>query len=586
MIQSLRARMNAQGSDSGVALIAVIGIGAVLLILVTAMLANSLSGVVKARHDQDWIASMAAAYAGVEEYQSKIANDNTYQQYGSLATAFSTGSVFTSAAGNPAFGKGTSGTWANVDGSAGRASFRYEVDNSKYATTGVLRLQSTGRVGKTTRTVVADLKQQGFIDYLYFTDYEIQDPALSSTNCTPKYDWAVSSRPYCTELQFASTDVIDGPVHSNDTIQICGSTFNAQVTTSFNPTSGDRFALPSGCAAPTFALGKPKYSPVIAMPQTNLLLKQETRSDLTSTSVPRPGCLYTGPTTITFNAGGTMTVRSPWTVKTNVAGDPATSGSVNAYCGTPGSANGTLGGATGQTIAVPVNNLIFVQSVPRIPSDPNYKAMGTYPTGFTCSSASGSSGTSNGLGYPTVNEKAPSSTTSSPSYGCDKGDVFVKGQFHGAATIAADNYVYVVGNITYVDNQADLLGLVGQNAVWVWNPVNSSADLLDTSTAGREIDAAIVSVGHSFLVQNHDDGVKGPLTVYGSIAQKFRGPVGVGSTSRGVTTITSGYSKAYGYDPRLRYTAPPKFLSPVSTSYGISVLVESRTALNSDGSPK
>ena len=28
-----------------------------------------------------------------------------------------------------------------------------------------------------TRSIVADLKQDGFIDYLYFTNYETQDPA-------------------------------------------------------------------------------------------------------------------------------------------------------------------------------------------------------------------------------------------------------------------------------------------------------------------------------------------------------------------------------------------------------------------------
>jgi len=33
----------------------------------------------------------------------------------------------------------------------------------------------------------------------------------------------------------------------------------------------------------------------------------------------------------------------------------------------------------------------------------------------------------------------------------------------------------------------------------------------------------------------------------------------------------------------MRYTAPPKFLSPVSTSYGITQLVESKTAVAASG---
>jgi hypothetical protein len=65
-------------------------------------------------------------------------------------------------------------------------------------------------------------------------------------------------------------------------------------------------------------------------------------------------------------------------------------------------------------------------------------------------------------------------------------------------------------------------------------------------------------------VQNYDQGgqTRGTLTVKGSIAQTFRGTVALqGST---------GYVKAYKYDTRFAYMAPPKFLSPVSSAYGVS----------------
>ena len=563
------------------ALTTVIGLAAVLMIVASIMVSSSVGGLVKAAKDQDWNAAMSAAYAGVEDYQAKLANDNTYQQYGNSSSTFSTGSTFTSTNSNPAFGIGTTGTWASVAGSNNKASYRYEVDNSKYSTTGTLRLRSTGKVGTTTRSIVADLKQSGFIDFLYFTDYEIQDPATSSASCVPAYAWAVASRPNCTTIQFGSFDTINGPVHSNDTLQICGTTFQNIVTTSNNPASGLDYIIPGGCSAGIFSVaGYPKYSPVVAMPATNTQMKQEVRTDLAS--VPRPGCLYTGPTTITFNAAGTMTVRSPWTIKTNVVGSPVTGGSVSPNCGTPGyAASGTLGSPGGQTITVPANNLIFVQSVPTTVGDPNYYATNAFPTNFTCSAMGGSSGTSNGLGYPASNETAPSSTTAAPSYGCRNGDVFVKGSFHGAATIAADNYVYVVGDIKYTDTQADMLGLVGQNAVWVYNPVDHNGSLLDNSTTGREIDAAILSVAHTFQVENYTAGKKGTLTVLGAIAQKFRGPVAL-SGSGGVPS--SGYAKNYQYDTRLQYTAPPKFLSPVSTTYGTTAVVEVKTAFKADGS--
>ena len=190
----------------------------------------------------------------------------------------------------------------------------------------MLRIRSTGRVGKETRSVVANLKQQGFIDFLYFTDYEIQDPAISGDNavaCT-KYAWAGRPTTNCGDIQFGSSDVVNGPVHSNDTIRSCSATFNGTVTTADNIGS----PIAEQCGTPTtFSVpGYPKYSPQVGMPPTNTLMKKEVRSDLTATDVPRPGCLYTGPTIITFNSDGTMNVRSPWTKATQIAGSPATSG--------------------------------------------------------------------------------------------------------------------------------------------------------------------------------------------------------------------------------------------------------------------
>ena len=80
-------------SEGGIALATVIGLGAVMILLTTTAITFSLSGVVKARTDQDWNGAMAAAYAGIEEYQSRLSNDNTYQQYGNSASPFSSTST-------------------------------------------------------------------------------------------------------------------------------------------------------------------------------------------------------------------------------------------------------------------------------------------------------------------------------------------------------------------------------------------------------------------------------------------------------------------------------------------------------------
>lgn len=612
MLKLLRARIGgrllrvvgARDDERGMALATVIILGTVLMLMSGAIVSVSVSGAQKSVYDANWNAAGAAAYAGVEDYQSKLANDNAYSQYGALGNTFSTGSTFTGTNNNPAFGLGAdTGTvataWAKVDASdPSSGTYRYQVDNSSYSSNGILRLQSTGRVGNVTRTVIANLKQSGFLDFLYFTDYEISDPALTS-GCTAAYAWAVANgRPNCTTIQFGAADVINGPAHSNDTMYICGTTFADSVTTA-NPIA-PRYATPSGCGAPKFAVtGSPKYKQVVQMPSTIGSLIQETRSDLTASTVPRPGCLYTGPTTIKFTSDGKMTVYSPWTIATNIKGNPVTDGSTPAACGTPGysSSGNTLGSPGGQTMPVIDSNLIYVQNVPQSAGsgDPNYWK-GKTPKNYTCTGADGTT-TGNGVGYPAVNETAPSSS----SYSCTNGDAFVQGTINGNATVAANNYLYVAGDILYSDPSSDMLGLIGENNVIVYNPIGNytttaacpgqptktcstthTADLLDQSKSDRTIDAAVMSVLHSFTVQNYsaDSGnPKGKLNVLGAIAQKFRGAVA--TTSGGA--IVSGYTKNYLYDQRMAYQAPPKFLSPVSTTYGITQVTESKTAISATG---
>jgi hypothetical protein len=609
------ARTFRRARDEGVALIVVIGIGAVLTLLVTAALSISLSGVVKAQTDQNWNGAVAAAYAGVDDYKSKLANDGTYAQYGNPDAVFSAQSkaagtlvLPTGAKANPALGIGLNGTWAMIAGGGGApAYYRYEVDNSSYSSTGVLRLRSTGRVGNQARSVVVNLKQSGFIDFLYFSNYEVADPVFTgldgtdgTVNCA-KYDWQSRSSS-CDQIQFASGDVINGPLHSNDTLYICGATFNGPVTTATTKTP-PRYDKPSsGCSTPTFKFtGNPAFAPVIAMPPSNAQMKDETRTDLTA-QVPRPGCLYTGPTSIVFNADGTMTVRSPWTKATRVVGNPATAAGTPppgaSTCGQPGNptaanlaANAnTLAGEFGQKIAVPANNLVYVQSVPTSrPGDPNFWAATKKPVGLTCTGLSGSTGSGNGIGFPAKDEFAPT-TQGISAYDCYNGDAFVQGTMRGALTISADNYVYVTGDIAYQDPKADILGLVAQNAVWVWNPMKCTSAAKDCVVGkpsnfselladNRRIDAAILSVNHTFQVQNYNVGGKrGTLTINGAIAQNFRGPVGT-SGSGG-----TGYLKNYLYDQRYRNIAPPKFLVPPSTTYGVSVQVEVGKAFNADGS--
>ncbi len=79
------------------------------------------------------------------------------------------------------------------------------------------------------------------------------------------------------------------------------------------------------------------------------------------------------------------------------------------------------------------------------------------------------------------------------------------------------------------------------------------------------VEAAILSLQHSFIVDNYDCGKLDTLTVKGAIVQKYRGPVGTGSGA----SVSTGFAKDYWYDDRFRYRSPPYFLTPVAAAWDV-----------------
>ena len=94
-----------------------------------------------------------------------------------------------------------------------------------------------------------------------------------------------------------------------------------------------------------------------------------------------------------------------------------------------------------------------------------------------------------------------------------------------------------------------------------------------SSLTDPTIDAAILSVTHSFIVDNYNCGAPlGTLTVNGVIAQNYRGPVATGGTG-----ISTGYAKDYVYDERLQSLSPPYFLNPVDAGWQVQRITECDT---------
>ncbi|KQO63645.1 hypothetical protein [Curtobacterium sp. Leaf261] len=585
-------RLDAMQDERGMALAIAIIFGTVIVFMVATAVTVATSGIRKSVTDADWNGSLSAAYAGIQDYEARLSNDTGYTQYGNPSAPFSASSaglLTLPPTTNDALGTGASGSWASVPDTDGTAKYRYEVDASKYYDTGIIRVRATGKVNNAVRTVTASIRQQGFIDFLYFTDFEIQDPQITGANVTNcvKHAWEGTGRTRqtsanpnpCGEIAFGGGDKIDGPAHSNDTMRICDAQFTSQITTSnpnADPTTGLRYSKVTSqnaaCSGQVFPAGvsQPAFTSTIPMPSTNAQQKAATRYDLATNR--SPGCLYTGPTDIVFNANGTMTVKSPNTLYTQTANDDSSAGQNTAACGTPAQ----LKSPAGATITVPANNLVYVQNVPSSPTDKNYTS--TTALRDTCNQG-------NGVGYPRAGETTSLLSSSPCSYGSRNGDAFVRGDFSGQLTVAAENSLYVTGDIDYQDKSSDILGLTATNAISVYNPMKaSSCGFFGTSTCysslladtDREIDAAVISAAHTFQVQNSAyGGGRGTLTLYGAIAQKFRGVV---------STNGNGYIKNYVYDSRLKHTAPPKFLNPVTTTYGITTIAEVSPAYNVNGS--
>jgi Tfp pilus assembly protein PilX len=388
--------------------------------------------------------------------------------------------------------------------------------------TGTFRIRVTGRASATSkvkRSLIATFKRQGFLDYLYYTNYEDLDPQALTTQtardqadayCAGLYRWerprstAPKSFGGCQEINWISGDGVAGPMHSNDSLLVCNSpTFGRDANDKVEvvPTVNARVPA-SGCVDKVNMLGQWRTGATKLLPPTN--------DQPLKAIAQNGGYLFSGRTIIYLN-GANMTVTD---------------------------ASGT------KTEAFPSNGVVYVQN--------------------------SSTGTCN-VQYPvavdyTVDDSA-----------C--GNVYVSGSYSSSLTIAADNDVIIAPtaggalnwnsaaeNITMQQGSDAVLGLIANRFVRVGHAVNRSTGVCNVAsgfaTANVEVDAAVLAIGHSWIVDNYDCGQAGKLTVSGAIAQTYRGPVGTG-------THSTGFLKDYHYDDRLRYRSPPYFLSPIAAQWSV-----------------
>jgi len=224
---------------------------------------------------------------------------------------------------------------------------------------------------------------------------------------------------------------------------------------------------------------------------------------------------------------------------------------------------------------------------------------GIYREGRTCIYLTGSS-------LIIRNQKGSAETLSLPSNGViyidggtsdnkwatlTAGDVFISGQLDGRLTIAATNNIYIAdrdptqnwpsstscGGLTY-EGSDDMLGLIAGRYTYIlhrgWPGFNiysynysTSRSDTDVAPSNITIKAAIFALNGSFGFEDYTNGLKGTITLLGSVTQRERGAVGTFDSWSG--NPVSGYEKNYLHDVRMLYDMPPHFLEPMNSGWEI-----------------
>ncbi len=397
--------------------------------------------------------------------------------------------------------------------------FEYAIESSGRAANS-FSIESTGYAGKDKRSLVANFAVNGFLNYVYFTHYEDQDPALT---ISPTANEEEKRKHYeeCAQyhgvrpdaqcggnIEFAPQDAVKGPMHTDDAALVCGKTEFGRK----GHVPADKIEINGGiygerCTSePIFNPNVPPKGYKVGEPMV------PPESDSSLEAYVESGYEFEGATTLELEG------KYVWVT--------------NAY----------YEGGKRVKISLPKNGLIYVR--------PSKSASCTFEY-----------------------EQEPADTSAEVTEEAPCGTVYLKGNYAEALTIGAQNDIVIKGNVTPTGvtppasgsepsepANTVTLGLIATGYVRMWHPCTRSGE---EGLKNPWVYAAILSTSNSFLVDNFACGNSlGDLNIFGAIAQNFRGIVG--------TTGNTGYLKNYNYDERLATDEPPYFLAPLKAGWEVT----------------
>jgi Tfp pilus assembly protein PilX len=495
------------GDQRGFAMIVAMGVLLVTLLLTAAIFSAVQGDAALTGADLNGKEAYAAAQSGVQAYLYALNTNATNSQW------WETCSNDTAAmTGVPGSTNGESYSYAPVPANGATAcSTSNPVGTLIDTSTGTLRLKFTGYAGPgcatgsaacQTRTVVASFKTLSPLSFLWYTVYETIDSSLPGGSGCNVFYYQGSGPPSSCYIYWVTGDQMNGPMYTQDQFLI-----NNGAAPVFGRNSNDLIEseAPKGDKVCAF---NNCYSAQIsnAVPNAPQVPLPSDNANLLSDATAH-GKVFTGTTTLSIS-GNTATGYNC----------PTTSSSCT---------------------AVSIN-------------------LSTYPIIY---GANGSGCTSS---YNPQSVTYPSTTVGGQTayYGAC-GDIYVSGTYSTPVTIAAADDVVVTGNL---ENSTDTSGTTNPTGSATAGLVaNQYVRVMHTCSGNPNvtIDAAILTLQHSFFVDNYNcgSGAQGTLTVHGAIAQYYRGAVGtVGST---------GYLKNYNYDDRLALILPPYLFDLQNTEWTV-----------------
>jgi len=555
MIRPHISRTAARAQD-GFTMIIAIGVMLIAGLLVVAAF-TAANGDIHLSHD-DTIQKQAqyAALAGIQEYQYKLEREPNYWQ-----TCEAPSSVVPEAKFEHYEIKllGANGNKTCLTSKP----FETMIESSGSAAN-TFRIESIGCAGKTelavcpekhsptvqVRKMVAAFKATGFLQFVYFTRYEDEDPTLylPAANCETYFEVkGVKRSGECQLIQFITGDSVKGPMHTDDRTVVCGT---------------PEFGRPGRPTPDKVEINLGLYESCGAKPIFNTATKNYTvgrelvapASDESLLSYVEAANKFSGATQLTLNgASNTITVVNNAGVEKTISwpenGLIYIEKGSKAACNYSFTAHGADGpkekGAETECGNVYVHGT-YSKSLTIAAENDLVIDGSTYPTSVAGSLGSEPSGTAT-LGliatrfvriYHPVGETYKATKTTC----INNGDTYNSGT--SLCEYENEKNGCDAPNLTAAeDKAAGGYGFGTQENIWIY--------------------AAILSTKHSFAVDNFNCGNElGKLNVYGAIAQNFRGIVGTGGNT--------GYIKNYNYDERLAADEPPYFLQPLNTGWEVN----------------